>query len=148
MLQGAFLSVLVPLFSHRNFRNARNIIGAFISEVRANKHFWWSIDRSYVSDCKDPMLAKGWKPAWIVEHRRASFLNGMSPFEEFLQKGMDEFSSGVSLYGTISSSSISQFIRPYRWGNMPAMDVLNLPKNEKDSTTDFSLAFVGKNRIY
>ncbi|EDR07431.1 uncharacterized protein LACBIDRAFT_298608 [Laccaria bicolor S238N-H82] len=81
--------------------------------------------RVHKRDCKDPMLAKGWKPAWIVEHRRASFLNGMSPFEEFLQKGMDEFSSGVSL-----------------WGNMPAMDVLNLPKNEKDSTTDFSLAFV------
>lgn len=54
------------------------------------------------------MLAKDWKPAWIVEHRRASFLNdGMSPSEEFFQKGINEFSSGISLYGTIPSFSAS-----------------------------------------
>jgi hypothetical protein len=97
------------------------------------------------------MLAKDWNPAWIVEHRRASFLTDeMSQSEEFLRKRMDEFSSGVSLYGTISSSSAFQLIRRYRWGNMPAIDALNLPKNEKDphSTTEFSLAFVGKDRIY
>lgn len=94
------------------------------------------------------MLAKDWKPAWIVEHRHASFLSDESPSEEFLRKRMDEFASGVSLYGTIPSFSASQLIRRYRWGNMPAMDVLNLPKNEKGLTTDFSLAFVGKNRIY
>ena len=36
LLQGALLSVLVPLFPRRSFRNARNIVGAFISGVRAN----------------------------------------------------------------------------------------------------------------
>jgi len=30
-----------------------------------------------------------------------------------------------------------------RWGNMPATDVINLACNEKDSTRDFSLAYIG-----
>ena len=30
-----------------------------------------------------------------------------------------------------------------RWGNTPAMDVINLACNEKDANRDFSLAFVG-----
>jgi hypothetical protein len=34
------------LFSHRSFRNARNIIGAFTSKVCANEHFWWFTDGS------------------------------------------------------------------------------------------------------
>lgn len=31
----------------------------------------------------------------------------------------------------------------HRWGNTPAMDVLNLSKNEKDTQKDLSIAFVG-----
>ena len=31
----------------------------------------------------------------------------------------------------------------HRWGNTPAMDVINLAYNEKDAMRDFSLAFVG-----
>ena len=31
----------------------------------------------------------------------------------------------------------------HRWGNTPAIDVINLAYNEKDASRDFSLAFVG-----
>jgi hypothetical protein len=31
----------------------------------------------------------------------------------------------------------------YRWGNTPAMDLVNLSKNEKNTKTDLSIAFVG-----
>lgn len=30
-----------------------------------------------------------------------------------------------------------------RWGNTPAMDIVNLSQNEKNTKTDLSLAFVG-----
>ena len=30
-----------------------------------------------------------------------------------------------------------------RWGNIPAMDVVNLANNENDKTKDLSLAFIG-----
>lgn len=30
------------------------------------------------------------------------------------------------------------------WGNIPAMDIVNLPNNEKDLKTDLSLAFAGR----
>lgn len=35
------------------------------------------------------------------------------------------------------------FYLTIRWGNTPAMDVLNLGLNENDAKRDYSLAFVG-----
>ncbi|KAI8961484.1 hypothetical protein F5Y11DRAFT_326332 [Daldinia sp. FL1419] len=60
----------------------------------------WPIHRS---DCRS---IKTWKPAWIKEHRAPAFMN-------------DSGSHGES-YGA----------KKYLWGNVPAIDVIQLEKNE------------------
>ena len=57
-----------------------------------------------------------------------------------------QFSQGIALYA--SRHLTTNIIKPLtdvlrRWGNMPATDVINLARNEKNSTRDFSLAYVG-----
>ncbi|KAF8626500.1 hypothetical protein AX17_006553 [Amanita inopinata Kibby_2008] len=74
----------------------------------------WS---QHKQDCKNPMMSTDWKPAWTREGRRPSFMSD--------NKDQDILSKGAAL-----------------WGNMPAIDVINLTANEKDPTRDFSLAFV------
>jgi len=34
-------------------------------------------------------------------------------------------------------------VHDFRWGNTPAVDVINLTSNENDAKKDFSLAFIG-----
>ncbi|RDB14687.1 hypothetical protein Hypma_016436 [Hypsizygus marmoreus] len=82
----------------------------------------WSIHKI---DCKNKMRSSEWQPSYIIERRLPSFISGTSPTKDFLKSAQEEFNSGLSL-----------------WGNMPAMDVINLSENEKDTTKDFSLAFV------
>ncbi|KAG9313498.1 hypothetical protein JVU11DRAFT_5824 [Chiua virens] len=81
---------------------------------------------THKSDCKDSIRSSNWKPGWIVEGRDPRFLDGhnMSTAEEFASRFQERLSLGVSL-----------------WGNVPAMDILNLANNEKDLNTDLSLAF-------
>ncbi|KAF8636838.1 hypothetical protein AX17_003230 [Amanita inopinata Kibby_2008] len=71
--------------------------------------------KQHKRDCKNPMMSTDWKPA----------RDGHGPI--FVSDGeeWDSLFKGVSL-----------------WGNMPAIDIINLAANEKDPTKDFSLAFV------
>ncbi|KIK98607.1 hypothetical protein PAXRUDRAFT_133868 [Paxillus rubicundulus Ve08.2h10] len=83
----------------------------------------WGIHKR---DCKDAIRSTKWKPAWIVEGRVPTFINkaNMSTAEEFAQRFREKLAIGLSL-----------------WGNIPAMDVVNLSNNEKDSSANLSLAF-------
>ncbi|KAL2219085.1 hypothetical protein M432DRAFT_653989 [Thermoascus aurantiacus ATCC 26904] len=56
-------------------------------------------------DCKSPLIRTKWKPSWEVEGRRPAFVT---------QTG------GHDMYG----------MNKYLWGNMPALDMLNLERNE------------------
>ncbi|OJA14610.1 hypothetical protein AZE42_07966 [Rhizopogon vesiculosus] len=79
--------------------------------------------RIHKHDCKNPLKSSDWKPGWVVENRRpASFFYG--PGESILTHA-SEFCRGLSL-----------------WGNVPAIDLINLPKNENDASQDLSIALV------
>lgn len=82
----------------------------------------WS---AHKQDCKSLLRSENWYPAWMLEGRVPVFVRDESAEQEFERKIKDKFSIGLSL-----------------WGNMPAMDVINLSNNENDVTSDFSLAFI------
>jgi hypothetical protein len=80
-------------------------------------------------------------PAWDRECRRPSFITDMTFGQDFRQKKFEEFSVGLSLYASCFSPRVE--LTFCRWGNTPATDVINLARNEKTETKDFSLAFIG-----
>ncbi|OAX31589.1 hypothetical protein K503DRAFT_777457, partial [Rhizopogon vinicolor AM-OR11-026] len=83
------------------------------------KNHW----RIHKHDCKNRLKSNDWKPAWVVESRL--------PMSFFSKPGdgspmqADELSKGISL-----------------WGNVPAIDLINLGKNENDASQDLSIALV------
>ncbi|KAG8216800.1 hypothetical protein J3R82DRAFT_7049 [Butyriboletus roseoflavus] len=89
----------------------------------------WAIHKS---DCKDPIRSSKWKPGWIAEGRDPIFLlkSNMSTAEEMANRSQDRLSIGSAL-----------------WGNVPAMDIVNLPNNENDLKKDLSLAFAASGDI-
>ncbi|KZV61894.1 hypothetical protein PENSPDRAFT_642878 [Peniophora sp. CONT] len=72
--------------------------------------------RLHKQDCRDSIRLKSWKPAWEEEARRPTFVTG-NPRSEPLSKG-------IAL-----------------WGNMPAIDVLNIPKNAIQLDSHVHIAF-------
>ena len=82
----------------------------------------WSVHKS---DCKSPLMKETWKPSWVVEARQPAFI------------GSDE--EGPSFVGSISYGK-----QKYLWGNVPAVDLLNLQQNEGvDYAEDLRLLFAG-----
>lgn len=137
------------MLTHCARRNVKRLIGSSISEVGANLPM--SPTRPKLrTDCKDPIRSSNWKPGWIAERREPSFVlrSNMSTAEEFANRFQDRLSIGsslsvFSLLFTFQNSDI-----PDSWGNVPAMDIVNLQNNEKDLATDLSLAFVGGWPVY
>lgn len=69
-------------------------------------------------------MSPNWKPIWARERRRPVFAcDDDDPTVDSLVKGPLDL--GL-----------------YQWGNVPAIDVVNLEKNEKDSRANISLAFI------
>lgn len=64
-----------------------------------------------------------WRPSWAVEARRPAFINAeANRFVDMLAHGRQK----------------------YLWGNVPAIDILNLQQNEGvDFTEDLRLLFAG-----
>ncbi|TFY58925.1 hypothetical protein EVG20_g7975 [Dentipellis fragilis] len=81
---------------------------------------------THKQDCKDPLRSDSWEPNWIAENRAPSFAGEYDEkIGDLWQRLSDpEFSDG-------------QFL----WGNVPAINIVNLPNNEGDSKIDLSLAF-------
>ncbi|KIY66936.1 hypothetical protein CYLTODRAFT_444342 [Cylindrobasidium torrendii FP15055 ss-10] len=73
--------------------------------------------RQHKRDCNNILNSEIWKPDWILEGRIPSFITAT--------ESHTQFGFGMIL-----------------WGNMPAVDILNLAHNEGlDSARDFSLLF-------
>ncbi|KAI0378799.1 hypothetical protein F5Y04DRAFT_272324 [Hypomontagnella monticulosa] len=75
-------------------------------------------------DCrKNPLLNANWRPRWETENRAPAFMGG--PRLQFFN-----------------------YQKKYPWGNMPAFDLLNLPKNEgADYEKDLNLLFAASGDI-
>ncbi|KAH7886867.1 hypothetical protein F5I97DRAFT_1829385 [Phlebopus sp. FC_14] len=88
-------------------------------------------------DCNDRMRSASWKPAWVAEGRLPTFLDMkiMSGAEELWDRFSERLGVGMSLW---SGSDLLGGSR----GNMPAMDVVKIHKNELGLTRGLSLAFV------
>ncbi|KDQ11252.1 hypothetical protein BOTBODRAFT_57568 [Botryobasidium botryosum FD-172 SS1] len=87
--------------------------------------------RTHKSDCNDPIRSPDWSPAWVLEGRSPSFMGGnANEYYENWVHNLDKLAIGLHL-----------------WGNVPAIDVLNLSRNERTSVQDFSLAFIASGDI-
>ncbi|KAJ2924329.1 hypothetical protein H1R20_g12757, partial [Candolleomyces eurysporus] len=78
-------------------------------------------------DCRNPLKNEDWLPSWVREGRVPIFVGDESPKEFLRRRSTGEFDKGLTL-----------------WGNVPAMDVINLGANENDATKNCNLnvAFV------
>ncbi|KDQ11253.1 hypothetical protein BOTBODRAFT_57569 [Botryobasidium botryosum FD-172 SS1] len=77
--------------------------------------------------CNDPVRSSSWSPSWMPG------------------------SSGIAAAFPIDQDANEQGVLPaagvHLWGNMPAIDILNLKSNEGVSNKDFSLAFIASGDI-
>ena len=81
----------------------------------------WSVHKS---DCKSPLMKDTWRPCWAVEARQPSFITNKK--------------EGPLI------DSISHGRKKYLWGNVQAIDLLNLQRNEGvDYAEDLRLLFAG-----
>ncbi|KAF5328023.1 hypothetical protein D9758_018025 [Tetrapyrgos nigripes] len=79
--------------------------------------------RNHKQDCKHPLRLNDWQPRWVQEQRSPAFMQPGTGSNKQTFHGKD-----LSL-----------------WGNMPAIDILNLNENEglaASQTRDLALAFV------
>jgi hypothetical protein len=81
----------------------------------------WKIHRS---DCKSPLQEETWQPLWATQQRQPTWM--------------------------VASESEAENIRKltadkYLWGNVPALDVLQLKNNEEECfSKDSKLLFAGQ----
>ncbi|KZT23891.1 hypothetical protein NEOLEDRAFT_1068587 [Neolentinus lepideus HHB14362 ss-1] len=90
---------------------------SYCSQACQKKH--WPIHKR---DCKDPLLTNDWRPVWERENRSPAWMDDNNASDA---QGPSPFMLGLHL-----------------WGNIPAIDLVNLDNNEKDHSVDFSLACV------
>ncbi|KAF8880174.1 hypothetical protein BD779DRAFT_1100219 [Infundibulicybe gibba] len=78
-------------------------------------------------DCKSPYILPSWRPGWVQQNRAPTFMTG--------SHGPVQTSFGTSA--------------GYLWGNVPAIDFLNLAHNEKQAAIDqdFKLCFAASGDI-
>ena len=105
-------------FNHPRNKQIPNLFRSQYCSIDC-QHAHWPIHKS---DCRSPLMESTWKPAWEVEKRKPSFI------------GNDDSASLMTSHGQ----------RKYLWGNVPAIDILNLKQNEGvDVSADLRLLFAG-----
>lgn len=73
-------------------------------------------------DCQNPYADSKWSPRWVLQQRSPAFITSQG---------------GLALFGTCK----------YLWGNVPALDIINIDENEGTAyDKDIGLCFAG--RIY
>ena len=126
-------------------RNVKGLIGQSISQASVHLPVGRNTPNEG-ADCKDPIRSSNWKPGWVAEGRKPRFIDdsNSSLAEEFVNRFQEQLSLGSSLFALsrfcLNCSMLTSLVS---WGNVPAMDIINLPNNEKDLKTDLSLAFAG-----
>ncbi|KAJ6465152.1 hypothetical protein C8R47DRAFT_991632 [Mycena vitilis] len=73
--------------------------------------------KSHKSDCKHPYMDSSWQPAWTKERRAPAFVNNGPPH---------------IFFGTFGN---------YLWGNVPAINCLQLGRNEGQRAASMDLKF-------
>ncbi|EAU89182.2 hypothetical protein CC1G_08589 [Coprinopsis cinerea okayama7 len=73
------------------------------------------------------MRASDWEPCWLREGRAPTFMNN-STTPETLSRSDPNYGKSMAVGLAL-------------WGNTPAVDALNLPRNENNSHRDYSVAF-------
>ncbi|KAF8873189.1 hypothetical protein BD779DRAFT_311437 [Infundibulicybe gibba] len=78
-------------------------------------------------DCKSPYILPSWRPGWVQQNRIPTFITGGSKTVQ-------------TSFGTSAG---------YLWGNVPAIDFLNLAHNEKQAAIDqdFKICFAASGDI-
>jgi hypothetical protein len=83
--------------------------------------------KEHRKDCRAPWIKESWKPRWEQENRVPAFIG---PGEQDIEP-----EAGLAWFGS----------KQYLWGNMPAVDILNLKENEGvNGVRDYALLFAGK----
>ncbi|EED17851.1 conserved hypothetical protein [Talaromyces stipitatus ATCC 10500] len=73
-------------------------------------------------DCTNHIRKSSWKPAWEIERRKPAFINDLD----------DSGTASMAIHGA----------NKYLWGNVPAIDLLQLKENEGSNTNqDLCLLF-------
>ncbi|KZT23913.1 hypothetical protein NEOLEDRAFT_1068540 [Neolentinus lepideus HHB14362 ss-1] len=81
----------------------------------------WSVHKR---DCKSTLMSDDWKPAWEHERRVPAFMS-MGGGPSWSPPQLGPLAGGLHL-----------------WGNVPALDLINLGRNEKSHDVDLSLACI------
>lgn len=97
-----------------------NYYSKYCSQVCQHQH--WPIHKD---DCTSPLNKSTWRPQYDTKGRRPAFMDGSRTLDIALK----------AIHG----------IQKYLWGNVPAIDILNYPKNEGvNMPQELHLLFAGK----
>ncbi|KAF9236097.1 hypothetical protein BU15DRAFT_50530, partial [Melanogaster broomeanus] len=95
---------------------------SYCSQECQKKH--WKIHKH---DCRAQIRSDEWQPIWAIERRSPIFVDG---------------SSGPGQSRATRPSRGRLDVGLALWGNVPAVDVVNLQNNEAELSRDLSLAFI------
>ena len=74
--------------------------------------------------CKSALIKTTWQPQWVLENRLPSFIGGD---------------------GSLDSSQVKFGAKKFLWGNLPAIDILQLSSNEGEAySQDLNILFAGE----
>ncbi|KAF5319826.1 hypothetical protein D9611_012899 [Ephemerocybe angulata] len=88
---------------------------------------WYGAHVDGLLDCKMYLRSNAWKPSWSTEGRAPAF-------DDTNARHGDEGTTTLTPSALNDDSAL--------WGNVPAIDIINLNDNEGDVEKDFSLAFI------
>ncbi|CZR65732.1 uncharacterized protein PAC_15632 [Phialocephala subalpina] len=99
----------------RKWQNTEHVLTAYTFQYcsRECQKAHWPIHKH---DCKSPLMKSTWTPGWVREKRQPTFVTDGPPMSQYGRK-------------------------KYLWGNVSAIDILNLGKNEVSVEQDFSILF-------
>lgn len=135
-----FAASTEPLFSPLKEIPCANVDGLMVCDALATKVCTGCRLVSYCSnecqsshwkrhkqDCKMYLRSNAWKPSWSTEGRAPAF-------DDTNARHGDEGTTTLTPSALNDDSAL--------WGNVPAIDIINLNDNEGDVEKDFSLAFI------
>ena len=124
--KGCFLVQVVQSSSLDCYQCANIKVAQYCSKDCQQAH--WGVHKR---DCRSPLMKNTWRPAWDVEGRQPAFIT---------DKGQ---TVGQNPYGQTPYGG-----QKYLWGNVPALDLLNIKQNEgSEFTGDIRLLFAGTYRV-